>query len=222
MRRFLLNIIFILSFCVNIFAQEAAKVPERSAEQEATVQTEKLQKELDLDEKQTQEVYEINLRYARERQKSNTRTEAVERIKNKEDDMRKVLTDDQFQHLQDKRSEVSTSRSGSTPTPPPTSTGLRQNEQQKPEVSTQRRTTQQRTPEESRQQGTSTSEQSTATRENRQAQSAQPTRQNPNAEKVNRPENQNSAPARRSSTGTIQSYPRSSSSSAQPANNNRR
>jgi Spy/CpxP family protein refolding chaperone len=50
-----------------------------------------MQQELNLTTEQTQQVHEINLKYARERQVSNSRTEALQRIKNKEQDLRRVL-----------------------------------------------------------------------------------------------------------------------------------
>ena len=56
-------------------------------EQEAIKQTEKLQSELKLTDEQAKIVYEINLRYARERQLSNSRSQAMERIRNKNEEI---------------------------------------------------------------------------------------------------------------------------------------
>jgi len=211
MHRFFSNIVFVLFFCINAFAQETINVPERSAEQEAAVQTEKLQRELNLNEEQTRKVHEINLRYARERQKSNTRAEAVERIKNKEDDLRKVLTNEQYRHLQNKRSEPSTFRNSNTPTSPQPNTETRRSEQQ-PTVSTQRRTTGQRVSDENR-----SAEQPAARPESRQTQPATPARQTPalTPNRVERPDSQRSAPAQRTSTTRPSAPP-------QPTNQNRR
>ena len=88
-------------------AQETPVVMQRTPEQEAAKQTEKLQQELSLTQEQVRKVYEINLRYARARQVSNTRTEAMERMKNKNADLEKVLTADQNERLQSKRYERS-------------------------------------------------------------------------------------------------------------------
>jgi len=88
-------------------SQENSVVPQRTPEQEAAKQTEKLQQELGLTPEQTKQVYEINLKYARERQVSNTRSEAVERMKNKNADIQKILTAEQSDRLQTKRYERS-------------------------------------------------------------------------------------------------------------------
>lgn len=104
-----LQLIFILiafsPLYANQLAQEQATTPTRTPEQVAAMQTQKMQQELDLSQEQAQTVYEINLRHARQRQVSNSRTQAVERIKNKDDEIKKVLTPDQYTRLQDKRYE---------------------------------------------------------------------------------------------------------------------
>lgn len=102
--------ILLLAFGASVLsvqAQEAPVVMQRTPEQEAAKQTEKLQQELSLTQEQVRRVYEINLRYARARQASNTRTEAMERMKNKNADLEKVLTIDQSERLQSKRYERS-------------------------------------------------------------------------------------------------------------------
>ncbi len=78
---------------------------QRIPEQEALKQTEKLQQELGLTDEQTRQIYEINLRYARERQISNTRTQAMERIKNKNAEYEQILNSEQNNRLQNKRYE---------------------------------------------------------------------------------------------------------------------
>jgi len=88
-------------------SQENSVVPQRTPEQEAAKQTEKLQQELGLTPEQIKQVYEINLKYARERQISNTRSEAVERMKNKNADIQRILTAEQSDRLQTKRYERS-------------------------------------------------------------------------------------------------------------------
>jgi len=94
-------LIFFLNIGVN--AQEVISTPERTPEQEATRQTEKMQQELNLTPDQAKKIYEINLKYARERQISNSRAEAIERTKNKDTELQKVLSEDQYVRLQDKR-----------------------------------------------------------------------------------------------------------------------
>jgi len=86
-------------------AQEVISTPERTPEQEATRQTERLTKELNLTPVQAKKVYEINLKYARERQISNSRAQAIERSKNKDAELKRILTENQSALLNDKRYE---------------------------------------------------------------------------------------------------------------------
>ena len=101
-------LLFFLTLTLPMQSQENLVVPQRTPEQEAIKQTEKMQQELGLTPQQTKQVYEINLKYARERQVSNTRSEAVERMKNKNADIQRVLTTEQSDRLQTKRYEHST------------------------------------------------------------------------------------------------------------------
>src|SRR5665647_2763256 len=94
-----------LSLGLSIRSQDNVSVPQRTPEQEAVKQTEKIQQELNLTSEQIKQVYEINLRYARERQVSNTRSQAMERIKNKNIEMQRILTENQYNQLQNKRYE---------------------------------------------------------------------------------------------------------------------
>lgn len=109
--KFLKTILFVFLMCSLTFpmrGQDNSSVPQRTPEQEAAKQTEKLQQELNLTQDQTKQVYEINLRYARERQISNTRTQAIERMKNKSADIQRILNAEQNERLQTKRYERST------------------------------------------------------------------------------------------------------------------
>jgi hypothetical protein len=101
-------ILFFLTLTLPMQSQENTVVLQRTPEQEAAKQTEKLQQELGLTPEQTKQVYEVNLKYARERQISNTRSEAIERMKNKNADIQRVLTAEQNDRLQTKRYERST------------------------------------------------------------------------------------------------------------------
>ena len=102
---FIISSIFVLN--VSIYSQENNSTPERSPEQEAAKQTEMLQQELNLNAEQSRIIHEINLKYARERQNSNSRSEALRRIKNKESELQQVLNSDQYDRLQSKRYERS-------------------------------------------------------------------------------------------------------------------
>jgi len=105
----LLNIVLFvflfLSMVLPMSSQEISVVPKRTPEQEAAKQTEKLQQELNLNQDQANKVYEINLHYARERQISNKRSEALERMKNKNAEINQVLNPEQNERLQSKRYE---------------------------------------------------------------------------------------------------------------------
>ena len=106
--KFFVLIFFVCS--VSLFAQDNGNTPSRTPEQEAARQTERLKQELELSPEQVREVYAINLRYAKQRQVSNSRAEALERIKNKNADLKLVLTAEQYDKLQNKHYERSTYR----------------------------------------------------------------------------------------------------------------
>jgi len=91
-----------------IYSQNNSTSIDRTPEQEAVKQTEKLKQELNLSAEQTKQVYEINLRYARERQVSNTRIEAMERVKNKNAELQAILNTEQNSRLENKRYERTT------------------------------------------------------------------------------------------------------------------
>ena len=90
--KFVSIVLFLLTMILPIYSQENSVVPKRTPEQEAAKQTEKLQQELNLNQAQTNHIYEINLRYARERQISNKRSEALERMRNKNAEIKQVLS----------------------------------------------------------------------------------------------------------------------------------
>lgn len=94
-----------------VLGQENSSVPQRTPEQEAAKQTEKLQQELNLSTEQAQQVHEINLKYARARKVSNTRLEAIQRVKDKDVELSRVLNEHQQTMLQNKRYERSSFQS---------------------------------------------------------------------------------------------------------------
>ena len=98
-------LLFAMSFPIAATAQSTS-VTDRTPEQEAAKQTEKLQKELNLTSDQAKNVYDINLKYARERKQSNRRTEAVTRIKKKNEELSRVLSNSQNDELQSRRSRI--------------------------------------------------------------------------------------------------------------------
>jgi Na+-transporting methylmalonyl-CoA/oxaloacetate decarboxylase gamma subunit len=103
--KIVLSVLFLLTMVISMYSQENSTIPKRTPEQEASKQTEKLQQELNLNQEQANHVYEINLRYARERQISNKRSEALERMKNKNAEIKQILSPEQNDRLQSKRYE---------------------------------------------------------------------------------------------------------------------
>jgi len=97
-----LVLIFFTIACAG-YSQDNNVVLKRTPEQEAMKQTEKLQQELNLSPEQIKQLYDINLKYEKERQISNKRSEAVERMKNKNADIQQVLTSEQNEKLLTKR-----------------------------------------------------------------------------------------------------------------------
>lgn len=97
--------LLVLTLRFPIYSQDNTVVPQRTPEQEAVRQTEKLQQELNLNSTQAKQIYEINLRYARERLISNKRSVGLERAKNKNAEIQQVLSPEQNDRLQTKRYE---------------------------------------------------------------------------------------------------------------------
>jgi Na+-transporting methylmalonyl-CoA/oxaloacetate decarboxylase gamma subunit len=103
-----LLVLLFLTCSIAIYSQDnASSLPQRTPEQEAVKQTEKMQQELNLNTGQAKLIYQINLKYARQRQISNTRSESIERMKNKNSEIERILTSEQNNQLQSKRFERS-------------------------------------------------------------------------------------------------------------------
>lgn len=95
--------IFSLFLILPFYGQENSTLPQRTPEHEASKQTERMQSELGLTDEQVKLVYDINLRYERERIVSNRRKDALERMQKKNEDLKKVLSEEQYAKLQSKR-----------------------------------------------------------------------------------------------------------------------
>lgn len=104
--RFHIAVLFVAFIFSTSATAQSTSVTDRTPEQEATKQTEKLQKELNLTAEQVKHVYDINLKYARERKQSNRRTDAVTRIKKKNEEISRVLSEKQNDELLSKRTRV--------------------------------------------------------------------------------------------------------------------
>ncbi len=89
------KIFFILFFLFSCYTDGQTVRAISTAEQEAEYQTNKMKKDLKLDKEQIAKVYKINLKYAKLRRISNTRTEAIKRIKMKNDEIFKILNKEQ-------------------------------------------------------------------------------------------------------------------------------
>lgn len=105
--RIIVLIFATLALNIAVYSQDNNTTPERTPEQEAAKQTEKLQQELDLTPEQARQIHDINLKYARARKASNTRSDALQRIKDKEAELKKILNPNQYTQLQNKRYERS-------------------------------------------------------------------------------------------------------------------
>ena len=107
--KFILFVVLLAAICFPVvIAAQTVSVTDRTPEQEAIKQTEKLQSELKLTDEQAKIVYEINLRYARERQLSNSRSQAMERIRNKNEEIQRVLSPQQYDELLYRKNDVQT------------------------------------------------------------------------------------------------------------------
>ncbi|MDR2824603.1 MAG: hypothetical protein LBB41_05330 [Prevotellaceae bacterium] len=110
-----LLLVIVMSFIFNtlrVYAQTEVngQTVARSPEAEALRQTERMKIDLDLTSTQEKLVYNINLKYEKERHQSNSRTQALERIRSKNEELRKVLSEQQYARLQRKRYDQSTLR----------------------------------------------------------------------------------------------------------------
>lgn len=100
------RIVYIMLFTLLFFASKIAaqtSTDQRTPEQEATKQTEILQSELNLSPEQTKQVYQINLRYEKVRQNTSSRKTALQVIRQKNEEIQQVLTQQQKGQLQNRR-----------------------------------------------------------------------------------------------------------------------
>jgi hypothetical protein len=109
--KFIVVVSFIAQLPCGVYSQqEGFVISVRTPEQEALRQTERMKLDIDLSPTQEKFVYNINLKYERERQLSNKRSDALDRIRNKNDELKKVLTEQQYKQLQRKRYDQSSFR----------------------------------------------------------------------------------------------------------------
>ncbi len=109
-----LGFLMLLSIGLKAQDMEAHKRSERTPEQRAARQTVKMTETLKLNEEQTRRVKEINLRYAQQAQQMREamRAELKSMHQNKDGELKAVLTEAQYQQLQqiheDRKEKVKT------------------------------------------------------------------------------------------------------------------
>lgn len=81
-----------LNLCPTTIQAQREEATLKELRQEATLQTEKLDNQLNLTPEQKSKIYEINLKYAKKRRISNKRKDALQRVKNKNNEISKLLT----------------------------------------------------------------------------------------------------------------------------------
>lgn len=121
----LLMVVIISGFSINsLIAQEISTErlgrQMRSAEEMAKQQTEHMKKSLGLTEDQAAKVEAINLKYAKQREaaretvaekREEKRTQMTEKMEAQNNELKAVLTEEQFQKLESQRAAVSKERS---------------------------------------------------------------------------------------------------------------
>ena len=102
------NILLVLLLTVSsvvVMAQNDDFRPSRTPEEEALKQTEMLSRELTLSEQQRDTVYKIHLKYAIQRQISNTRAEGLARLNAMTQELLAVMTPEQREAFLNKQIE---------------------------------------------------------------------------------------------------------------------
>ena len=102
------NILLVLLLTVSsvvVMAQNDDFRPSRTPEEEALKQTEMLSRELSLSEQQRDTVYKIHLKYAIQRQISNTRAEGLARLNAMTQELLAVMTPEQREAFLNKQIE---------------------------------------------------------------------------------------------------------------------
>lgn len=90
-----------------MMAQEAENRPQRTPEEEALKQTMRLFRELDIqDSIRFDTIYNMHLKYARWRQKGLTRAENMQRMQAIQEELKRLLTPEEFERFMNHPSEV--------------------------------------------------------------------------------------------------------------------
>ena len=84
----------------SLMAQEPADRPQRTPEEEASKQTERLVRELGIkDSVRVDTIYRMHLKYAKIRQKGLSRAENMDRMQSIYNELKRLLTPDEFERL---------------------------------------------------------------------------------------------------------------------------
>ncbi|MBQ1858672.1 MAG: hypothetical protein II605_00655 [Paludibacteraceae bacterium] len=107
MRKLVSVSILCLFFCVAMMAQAPAEDrPHRTPEEEALTQTTRLVRELNItDSVRFDTIYRMHLKYARIRQKGLSRAENMLRLQNIYDELRLLLTPEEFERFMNQPAE---------------------------------------------------------------------------------------------------------------------
>lgn len=96
----LTSLLFCALFAGSLMAQEPNNRPQRTPEEEASKQTERLVRELGIrDSVRIDTIYKMHLKYAQIRQKGLTRAENMERMQSIYNELKVLLTPDEFERF---------------------------------------------------------------------------------------------------------------------------
>ena len=100
MKRFFLSLFVGVVFTGMVAAQEQNVRPQRTPEEEASKQTERLVRELGIkDSVRIDTIYKMHLKYAQIRQKGLSRAENMERMQSIYNELKQLLTPDEFERF---------------------------------------------------------------------------------------------------------------------------
>ena len=100
MKRLFLSFVFGVLLTGLVVAQEQNVRPQRTPEEEASKQTERLVRELGIkDSVRIDTIYRMHLKYARIRQKGLTRAENMDRMQSIYNELKQLLTPDEFERF---------------------------------------------------------------------------------------------------------------------------
>lgn len=94
----------LLLSCSSLYAWHPSSSPQRTPEEEALKQTERIVREIGItDETVRDTLYRMHLKYARQRRQSNTRLEEVQRMNAIVEELQGILTSEQYNRFMNKQ-----------------------------------------------------------------------------------------------------------------------